>query len=66
MNHEWNINFLQNTSCVQKVSSHELYLPRGKWTTNETLIFYKIRVVFKKNRAMICIYKEGNEPQMKH
>ena len=28
MNNEWNINFLQNARCVQKVLWLKLYLPR--------------------------------------
>ena len=49
MNNEWNVDFLQNTSCVEKVSRLKLYLPREKWTMNETLIFFKIQAVLKKS-----------------
>ena len=46
INNEWNFDFLQNTSCVEKVSRLKLYLPRKKWTMNETLIFFKIKCLF--------------------
>ena len=66
MNNEWNVDFLQNTSCVEKVSRLKLYLPREKWTMNETLIFFfKIRAVLKKYRDWSCIYQERNEQWMK-
>ena len=61
MNNEWNVNFLQNTVCVEKVSRLKLYLPRQKWTVNETLIFFKIRAVLKKDRDWSCIYQDRNE-----
>ena len=35
----WNINGMR---CDQKVSRLKLYLPKQKWTMNETFIFFKI------------------------
>ena len=35
MNDEWNADFLQNMSCVWKVTKLKLYLPRHKWTMKE-------------------------------
>ena len=49
----------------KNVSRLKLYLPRQKWTMNETLIFFKIRAVLKKYWDWICIYLEGNEQWMK-
>ena len=65
MNNEWNVDFLQNTSCVDKISRLKLYLPRQKWTMNETLIFFKIRAVLTKYRDWSCIYQDRNEQWMK-
>ena len=65
MNKEWNVDFLQHTKCVEKVSGLKLYLPRQKWTKNETLIFFNIRDVLKKYRDWICIYQDRNEQRMK-
>ena len=45
MNNEWNVDFLQNTRYFQNISISKLYLPRQKWTMNETSIFFKIWVV---------------------
>ena len=42
MNNDWNINSLQNISCVQKLSRLELYLPGQELTMNEMLILFKI------------------------
>ena len=50
MNNEGNVNFHQITYCVQKASKLKLYLPREKRTMKETLIFIKLRAVFKKYR----------------
>ena len=47
MNNEWNVDFLHNTSCVEKVSRLKLYLPREKWTMNEALIFFKDELCWK-------------------
>ena len=42
MNSKRNINFHLNMRlCLKKVSRLKLYLPRQKWTMNETLILYK-------------------------
>ena len=60
MNNEGNVDFLQNKRCVDKVSRLKLYLPRKKWTMNETLIFIKIRDVLIEYRAWSCIYQERN------
>ena len=65
MNNEWNVDFLQNTSCVEKVLRLKLYLPREKWTMNETLIFFKIRAVLKKYQDWSCIYQDRSEQWMK-
>ena len=65
MNNEWNIHFLPNTSCVEKVSELELYWPRQMWTMTETLIFFKIRVVLKEYQNWSCIYEERNEQWIK-
>ena len=65
MNNERKVDFLQNTRCVEKVSRLKLYLSRQKWTMNETLIFFKIRSVFKKNRDWSCIYQDRNQQWMK-
>ena len=59
MNNEWNINFLQNLRCVEKVSKLKLYLRKQKWTITETLIFFEILVV-KKYRDWSCIYQDSN------
>ena len=37
-----------------------MYLPRQKWTMNKTLIFFIIRDVFKRYRALSCIYQDRN------
>ena len=66
MNNEGNINFLQNTTCVQKVSKLKLSLPRWKWTMKERWIFFKIRRVFKKYRNWSWLYQDGNEQWRKH
>ena len=66
MNNEWNINFLQNIKCIQKVLRLTLYLRRDKWTMNETLISFKISSAFKKCQNWSCIYQERNEQWMKH
>ena len=42
-----------------------LYLPRRKWKEYETVIFFKIRSVFKKYRDGCCIYQDGNEKSTK-
>ena len=65
MNNEGNIDFLSNTSCVVKESRLKRYLPRQKWTMNETLIFFKIRAVLKKYRDWSCIYQDRNGQWMK-
>ena len=61
MNNEWNVNSFQNTRCVEKVSRQKLYLPKSKWTTNETLILSKIRAVLRKYRDRSCIFENWNE-----
>ena len=61
LNNKWNVHFLQNTNCVEKVSRLSLYLPRQNWTINETFIFFKIRTVLKKYRDWSCIYQDRNE-----
>ena len=65
LNNEWNIHFLQKTRCVQIVSRLKLYLPRQKWTINETFIFLKIQGAFK-YQDWSCIYQDRNELWMKH
>ena len=65
MNNEWNVHFLSNTRYVQKVSRQKLYLPRKKWTMNNTFIFFQIRGVFKKYQDRNSIYQERNEQWMK-
>ena len=44
MNNKWNVNLLQNTNCDQNSSKLKQYLPRQKWTINETLIFFGYRL----------------------
>ncbi len=58
MNTEWNVNFLQNTRCGQKVS-------RQKWTMNETSIFFEIQDVFKKYSDWNSNYPHRNEQWLK-
>ena len=41
-NNKLNVNFLQNTRCVQKESKLKLCLPSQKLAINKTLIFFKI------------------------
>ena len=65
MNSEWKIHFLQNTSCVENLSRLKLYLPRQKWTVNETFIFYKIQAALKIYRDWSYIYQDRNEQWMK-
>ena len=65
INNKCNVDFLQNTTCFGKVSRLKLYLPRQKWTMNETLIFFKIRPVMKKYRDWSCIYQDRSEQWMK-
>ena len=65
MNNEWNVDFLQNTRYFQNVSVSKLYLPRQKWTMNETSIFFKIRGIFKMYQSRSCIYWDRNEQWMK-
>ena len=65
MNNEWNVDFLENTRPVEKVSRQKLYLPRQKWTMNKTLIFFKIRGVLKKYPDESCIYQDRHEQWMK-
>ena len=65
MNNEWNVDFLENTRTVEKVSWQKLYLPRQKWTMNKTLIFFKIRGVLKKYPDESCIYQDRHEQWMK-
>ena len=60
MNNEWNINFLQDTAHVQKVSRLELCLPKHKWTMNKMLIFLKIRRWLKKVSTKVEINNEWN------
>ena len=53
-------------SCIEKVLRLKLYLPRQKWTMNETLIFSELRAAFKKKyQDWRCIYQDRNEQWMK-
>ena len=65
INNEWNVDFLQNTRYFQNVSVSKLYLPRQKWTMNETSIFFKIRRIFKMYQSRSCIYRDRNKQWMK-
>ena len=61
INDEGNVHFLQNTSCVEKVSRLKLYLPRQGWTMKETFIFFKIQAVLKKYRDWSFIYQDKDK-----
>ena len=50
-----------STRCAENVSTLMQYLPRQKWTMNETLIFFKMQNVMKKYRDWSCIYQDRNE-----
>ena len=52
-----------NTSYVQKVSRLKLYIPRQKWTINETLIFFKLYIVSKKYCDWSCINQDKKKQQ---
>ena len=62
MNNEGNVDFLQNSSCVEKVSRLKPYLPREKWTMNETFDFLQnIRLCWRSIKTGRCIYQDRNE-----
>ena len=50
---------------LKKLSRLKLYLPRLKWTMNETLIFFKIQHMYKKYQDLSYIYRDRNEQSMK-
>ena len=65
LNNEWNVHFIRNMRCIQKASWLKHYLPRQKWTMNETFILFEIWGVFKKYRDWSCIYQDRNEQWIK-
>ena len=60
------LHFWQNRDVLKKLSRFKLYLPRLKETTNLTLIFFKIRVLYKKIIETLAVFikkeiiNEGN------
>ena len=47
INNEWNVHFLQNTRCIEKVLRLKPYLPSEIYRMNELLIFLNIPFVIQ-------------------
>ena len=59
------IKFTPLEFTINSSNLYPLYLPRSKWTINQTLIFFKIRSVFRNYRDWSCTYQDRNEQSSK-